>query len=208
MKIVVSGSHEIFGKGIYLALEEEFSQFRIENCSSGSELKAADAAVMVMDIDGQGGFNDRIRFMKEEAPQVKFLLFASELKQHNFEEILNLEIDGFLLKDVGVDELYRAIYKLMSEERYYDQRIIQYLINQKSNPQTSRNISDDKITPKQKKILKLIAEEHTNKEIAEKLGISPRTVDGHRYRLIKRFGVKNTAGLIRHAINTGLLAEV
>jgi DNA-binding CsgD family transcriptional regulator len=61
------------------------------------------------------------------------------------------------------------------------------------------------LTKRELEILKLIAEEYTNQEIAEKLFISPRTVDSHRGALLQKVGVKNTAGLVKYAINHGLV---
>lgn len=208
MQIVVSSTQEIFSWGVVAALQQEFQQLSIESRHPKEEILPLGKSLLLMDIDShRDNYADKIAKWKGATEPAMIMLFAAAIENHMLEQILELEVEGFLLKDVSVDELHRSIYQLLSEQKYYDQRIIQHLISKKNAMKTGRKDPASSLTRKQKQILKLIAEENTNKEIAAKLGISSRTVDGHRYRLIKQFGVKNTAGLIRHAINHGLIKE-
>jgi DNA-binding NarL/FixJ family response regulator len=107
---------------------------------------------------------------------------------------------GYLMKDVSPDILFNAITTVHGGEQFIDERLKKQLLNN-----FSAGPGDRLITRREKEILQLITEEYTNPEIAGKLHISPHTVENHRNHLLQKLGAKNTAGLVKAAIEQGLI---
>jgi DNA-binding NarL/FixJ family response regulator len=107
---------------------------------------------------------------------------------------------GYLLKDVSPEILLKAIETVHNGEQFLKEDFKTQLLNSLSG-----NESNHLITRREKEILKLIVEENTNQEIAGKLFLSLRTVENHRNNLLQKLQVKNTAGLVKIAIQEGLI---
>lgn len=112
--------------------------------------------------------------------------------------------DGYPLKTVKRDELQTAIRQVCRNKQYLQKSVQQQLIND-SIGISDRKMFIPKLTKREGEVLNLIAEEHTTNEIAEKLFVSPKTIECHRMHLIQKFAVRNTAGLMRIAIEKGLI---
>ncbi len=111
---------------------------------------------------------------------------------------------GYLLKNTDRKELIIAIRMVDKGNIYLPQNIQEILLNE-SIGNTVHNTFIPKLTRREKEVLNLIAKEHINQEIAELLFVTTKTVESHRNNLIQKLGVRNTAGLIRVAIEKGLL---
>ncbi len=111
---------------------------------------------------------------------------------------------GYLLKNTSKEELIEAIKTVYSGDTFLPTVLKNKLLNESFGMQPSSFIP--KLTRREDEILKLIAEELTNSEISEKLFISIKTVESHRKNLLQKFGVRNTAGLIKEAFTKGLLS--
>jgi len=203
MQITICSPNEIFRLGVSSAIRQKIPQVIINEFSNLEEVQSLGFCIII-DLDGKKpAYLAVIENLLSKSKHTRLMLFSAELDQNLVNQIRKLEASAFLLKDVKIEEFFRALDSLSADEKYFDQRIFEYLIKEKK----SKDKASTTITPQQKRILELISQEYTNKEIAEKLNISHRTVDGHRYRLIKRFGVKNTAGLIRYAIDAGIIKK-
>lgn len=113
---------------------------------------------------------------------------------------------GFLLKGAGATTLVEAIETVYRKEEYLDPALKEVLFKNLSNYKSQQAPSQiPKLSPREKEILTLIAREYTAKEIAEELFIGIRTAEKHRYHLIQKLDVKNTAGLVKVAIQMGLI---
>jgi len=109
--------------------------------------------------------------------------------------------NGFLLKNSGKEEILTALNEVLTNGSYYDKHIIERLIS--DEPKSNSIIPN--LSRREKEILKLIIDEYTTKEIAEKLFISFGTVETHRRNIINKLGVRNTAGLVRMAVEYKLV---
>jgi DNA-binding NarL/FixJ family response regulator len=110
---------------------------------------------------------------------------------------------GYLLKNTTKEELIKAIKTANHGKTYLPTKLKDKLLNESFGVQSSTFIP--KLTRRENEILNCIAEEFTNSEIADKLFISTKTVESHRKNLLQKFGVRNTAGLIKEAFTKGLL---
>jgi DNA-binding NarL/FixJ family response regulator len=115
-------------------------------------------------------------------------------------------INSFLLKNVEPEELERVIKTLQTREFYFNEKLSDMVVKAlySKGKKTSSIYYDSLFTEREIEILKLICEELTNQEIADKLNVSKRTIDGHRTSLFEKSGVKNTAGLVIYAVKNGI----
>jgi DNA-binding NarL/FixJ family response regulator len=137
-------------------------------------------------------------------PQVKMIAFSSFDDTHYIKQIIRSGASGYLLKNADQQTILAAIKKVMEGEEYIDESIKKILIQESISGQR-RSLFDIPLTKREKEILKLIADGLSNQEIADKLFISLRTVETHRFNLTQKLDVKNAAGLVKEAIKRGLV---
>jgi two-component system, NarL family, response regulator DegU len=132
------------------------------------------------------------------------------LSMHDDEEYIHKAVevgaDGYLLKDSEKDELFRAIQKIINGEKYFSYNVSNILINNLRNTVSKQeNEKSYLLSEREKEVLGLIVEGLSNKLIAAKLFVSTRTVDAHRYNIMQKIAVKNTAEMVRKAIEEKLI---
>lgn len=167
------------------------------SCLSFLQHQLPDVILMDVSMPEMSGI-DLCGVVKQKFPSV-FIIGLSTFNQQSFiQKMIDNGASGYLLKNASKDELLQGIQAVVKGKMYYSLEAAQAL----------RNDADSKvpvITRRQKEMLELIAEGLTNNEIAEKLFISVATVDTHRKNLLARFEVKNTAALIKMAIQMKLI---
>ncbi len=149
---------------------------------------------------------DTLKLLQRDFPDVKVVILTSH---YNSSMILNLVEEGasaFLPKNVDPDELFETIKNVIEKGFHYNAYIVQLLRERMLFGKPKKKATLDELTKREKEILMLICDQHTNKEIAEKLFISSRTVEGHRNKMLEKTQSKNTVGLIIYAIENGLIS--
>jgi DNA-binding NarL/FixJ family response regulator len=119
--------------------------------------------------------------------------------------MINEGANGYILKNIDPSQLVHAIDSVLSGKPYYSNEVAIKLIDSATDNGHDVNINKSGLSKREMEILKMIAHEMTNDEIAKELFISKRTVDTHRQNLLKKLNVKNTAGLMKAAIQLGLV---
>jgi len=167
--------------------------------------------VVVMDISLGGEVNgiEMTRRTLEHYPDLKILALSMHDEKAYILKMLEAGALGYVLKDTGMNELVDALHKVVKGEPYFSQgatvSMMHDFIKHKGLKIKTKGGFTEELTRREREVLVLIADEYTNTEIAETLYLSPRTVDTHRRNLILKLKVKNTAGLVRHAIKHGLV---
>ena len=161
--------------------------------------------VLLLDIQmpGMDGM-ELCRQVHKAYPDIKVIAISSFMETHYIKQMLRNGAAGYLLKNTDPATLATAIEKVHAGEQFLDDSLKQSLLDEVLTGQ-KRNSYEIPLTRREKEILKLIAEEHSNQEIADMLFISLRTVETHRLNLTQKLAVKNTAGLVKEAIRRGLL---
>jgi len=161
--------------------------------------------VLLLDIQmpGMNGM-ELCRQVQKAYPDIKVIAISSFMETHYIKQMLRNGAAGYLLKNTDPITLATAIEKVHAGEQFLDDSLKQSLLDEVLTGQ-KRNSYEIPLTRREKEILKLIAEEHSNQEIADMLFISLRTVETHRLNLTQKLAVKNTAGLVKEAIRRGLL---
>jgi DNA-binding NarL/FixJ family response regulator len=211
INVLIADDHKIFRDGLISLMEESPDIRVVGEAANGNEvlqkLENVQPDLILMDISmGEAGGIQATQLVKEKYPGIKILVLSMHSESSYILKMLELGASGYLLKDAGKDEMLSAIRTVASGNSYYSSQVsakIVEALTKKSQP--SRRRDDIPLTPRELEMLKLIAEEFSNQEIAEKLFISIRTVDTHKRNLLEKLKVKNTAGLVKYAIKKGLL---
>jgi DNA-binding NarL/FixJ family response regulator len=208
VKIAIADDHELIIQGLSLMLESvEWVEIILKNNGGINLLKNLETAVpdiLLLDIQMPGCSGiDLCRDIVKAMPSLKIIALTNFEESYYVKQMLRNGAKGYLLKNTGQDTLVKAIQEVMDGKVYLDKNIQDALINQLTLPREKR--SDTQLTRRETEILKLIAEEKSNQEIADKLFISLRTVETHRLNLNQKLSAKNTAGLVKEAMKRGLV---
>lgn len=134
----------------------------------------------------------------------RIIVFSGNENPVLVREMLEAGAHGFVEKTAGLAELKKGIETVSNGGTYFGPSISSMLRNVVANPSVSTT-SHDFLTPREREILQLVAESHSTKEIAQKLGISVKTVDNHRTNLMRKLDLHNVASVTRYAMQIGLI---
>ncbi len=143
--------------------------------------------------------------LKKTMPEVK-LIFLTVSEDADFaSEAMRIGASGYLLKSSAASELFHAIEVALEGRTYVTPLIMQEMVTSLANGGQSRRDSA-KLTTRQREVLQLLAEGHTMREVGNILGLSPRTIAFHKYRIMEELGLKTNADLIQFAIKHGIVS--
>jgi DNA-binding NarL/FixJ family response regulator len=141
-----------------------------------------------------------------EYPAVKVIILSMHANEEYVMQALRAGAAGYVLKDSAATELDLALAAVRRGETYLSpvvsRTVIDGYLSRFSNPSDRPG---DTLTPRQRQVLKLVAEGRSSKEIAFALDLSVKTVDTHRAQIVKRLGIGDVPGLVRYAIRVGLI---
>lgn len=140
--------------------------------------------------------------IRRVSPATLIVILSMHSEDHYILEALHAGIRGYVLKSSAANDLLRAIREIVAGNVYLSPRIsgavVKAFLSGTKSPA-------EKLTTRERQILQLLAEGRTNKEVAADVGISPKTVESHRAKIMKKLGIHDTAGLVRYAIRRGLI---
>lgn len=203
--IIIADDHSIIRDGLRAMLEKDDFCKIVGEASNGEELlellksTACDVVCTDISMPVMNGVEVTAQITKH-FPKTKVMCLSMHEEATFIKQMMEAGAVGYVFKDSSKEELKEAIKAVHSGKKYFNQKLFDILLNMESGGKEVGILSS-----REKEILKLIAEEYTNPEIAEKLFLSVRTVDTHRQNLIQKLDVKNTAGLVKYAIKSGLI---
>jgi DNA-binding NarL/FixJ family response regulator len=181
-----------------------------DGAAAVSETLARRPDVAVLDITmPKGGGLEAARQIRARAPEVRILILSMHLQPEYLMESVRAGAHGYLVKDAAAGELVQAVREVCSGNSYYSPAVSQQLsdlLRRKLEGEEVQNALE-RLSPREREVLRQIADGATNKEIAQALGISVRTVETHRDSLMKKVGIKTVAGLTRLALRSGLISD-
>lgn len=221
IKIILADDHEIVRTGIKILLESEGDIEVVAEASDGFEavemVREYQPDILVVDIrmPKMNGIEATVK-VKNEFPAIKVLV----LSMHEDEEYIMKSVEGgahgYLLKDTSKPEFIKAIHSIFEGHKYFSGDISNILVNgylsAKNNTDTKGTAGDTRdyqLTKRERQILKLTYSGVSNKDIADNLQKSVRTIETHRFNIMKKLGVNNIAELL-HKVNedTSLKQEI
>jgi DNA-binding NarL/FixJ family response regulator len=150
---------------------------------------------------------DMVETIKKRQPQVKVIVLTVHRTEEYIQAALRAGADGYILKDANYSELITAVRSVLRGKHYLSPEISGHLIQGYLHGKkgSQRELSGETLSKREREILKLIAAGETNKQIADSLCISVKTVETHRYKIMNKLNVHNAAALISAAMERGLI---
>ena len=205
VNVAIVDDHEIFRKGLKFLLSKIEETILVGEAANGIEFltliknKKVDIAFMditMPELDGIAATEEAIK----QQPHLKIIALTGHDKTHYLKSMLYAGVEGYMLKDCGIKEFRKAIDKVSTGESYFSAKILDKMTKdfllEKEKPKKNK-LPD--FSKREKEVLQHICEGLTTKEIADKLNISKRTVEGHRASLIAKTNTKNTVDLVIYA---------
>lgn len=209
--IMLVDDHPLYRKGTAMALQQ--MNPRLDIVAEAGSLKEAKAKVdetelldlVLLDLnlpDGNGA--ELLMYLKNTRPEVKVLVISVDLTPKHIVALIDEGINGFISKDVQAEELNEAINAIMLGLGYYG-KIIMTLVDEVATA-ADEDISK-MLTQRELEVMELCAQGMSAQDIAEKLCLSRRTIEGHKSRIFEKMGFKNVGELINYAFNHGILGN-
>lgn len=211
IKIHIVEDHEIFRQGLKTVLSDIPNVLIIGESSNGREFLAQLSQqlpdIVFMDIkmpemDGLKATEEAL----SKYPGLKIIILSLSGEEEQIHQLIQFGISGFILKNADKDSIEKAIQQVSAGNHYFSNEIMSVLV--KSIYRNSREKSTNEAVPlsdREIEVLNMLCKGCSNKEIAEKLFISPRTVEGHKSRLIQKTGRNNSLGLILWAVKNNIV---
>ncbi|MFN6037163.1 MAG: response regulator [Bacteroidota bacterium] len=212
IKILIVDDHPIVRDGLKIALES-VNDFEIVGAvTSGSEalkilkVNAVDVLLSDVSMPEMNGMQ-LVKEAKKISKDLKVLFLSMHENEAYIKSAIDSGANGYLLKDSEKSELETAIFKVYNGETFFGKSVSKLLAETESETigNTLAKKEESILSQRELEVLYLIAQGFSNKEIAVKLFISNRTVDAHRYNIMQKMNVKNTAELIKNAVKLKLV---
>ncbi|MEO1032060.1 MAG: response regulator transcription factor [Bacteroidota bacterium] len=206
--VTILDDHTMVLKGIETMLADTSNISVSHTFNKGDELlnhlKSATPDVLLLDINlPESNGIELCGFISKTYPDISIIGLSNYSDTSFIKNMMRNGAKGYLLKNTSKDELIEAIKTTHSGDTYLPKILKDKLLNESIGVQLSPFIPQ--LTRREQEILECVANELTNNEISEQLFISTKTVESHRKNLLQKFGVRNTAGLIKEAFVKGLL---
>ncbi len=207
IKIIIADDHTMFMDGIASLLEKEQEIEVVAKAENGIaalgilEKVTVDLVILDLSMPEMDGI-DLAKNIKKKHPEIKMLVVSTHSNTQIISRLIRIGINGYLLKNTDAAIFIKAIRSITDGEDYFDEEISQKHLNNciQIEKQTAETIE---LSNREKEILTLIAQEFTTIEIADQTFISLNTVNTHRRNLLSKLNAKNTAGLVKYAIENG-----
>lgn len=214
LRVIIADDHAVVRQGIRGVLEEVEGLSVVAEAGDGEEALALtrehepDVVVLDVTMPGKTGL-EVARELRDSGSETRVLVLSMHDDPAYVLEAVRAGADGYVLKDVAPSELRAAVTAVHEGREYFSARVTHQLSLglRKEIEQEQRRSRLDSLTAREVEVLRLVAQGLTNREIAEQLGISPRTVETHRERVMAKLRIRTVAGLTRFVVEQGLDQE-
>ncbi len=212
IKVAIADDHKIFRKGVVLSLRPYTNIKFVQEAENGEDLlqglPLSEPDVVLMDLrmpvkDGM----ETTKVLSKQYPHIHVIVLSMFEDERFVYHMMDNGAHGYLLKNAEPQEIRKAIMDV-TEKGYYLNGFVNRILLKRSHARqkTAPNVNSEiTLNEKEKDVLKFICMEFTAQEIAQKMDISPRTVEAIKDRMMERFGSKNTAGLVFFAVKNNLV---
>ncbi len=209
-KIIIVDDHILFSQALR-GLVDDFDDFEvIDQFKNGKELQdfclvckePPDLILMDVQMPIVNGI-EATQWLKENHPEIKVLALTMEDDELTILKMIRAGAKGYLLKDIHPTVLHQAIHETINKGFYYTEQVSDTLLH--AHEIETKPLHKIDLTDRELELLKYAAKEMTYKQIAEKMFLSPKTIDGYREKLFIKLDVKSRVGLVLYAIKEGLV---
>jgi DNA-binding NarL/FixJ family response regulator len=206
VRVLLADKFDIYRRGLQSIITERETFALKGSCTSGSELidtfkKHPESVCITSSNIEDTNIHDLMVQLREFNPDVKVIVLTYSTDLSHLNQSIQAGVMGYLTKSATEPELIDALEKVAAGEQAFSSSVSQYMIGKFADQARKKSGKTvQKITKREKEILKLIVEGYTSSEIAKMLYISTRTVETHRANLMNKLEIKNTAALVRYAL--------
>ena len=212
IKVAIADDHKIFRKGVILSLRPYNNIKFVQEADNGQQLidgieeSKPDVILMDLRMPLKDGI-ETTKYVTKVYPNIYVLALTMFEDERFVSHMMEIGANGYLLKSAEPQEIKKAIVEVSSKGYYLNNFVNRILLkNSHAKHKIVPNPNNETtLTPRERDVIRYICMEFTAQEIAQKLDISPRTVEAIKDRLMERFGAKNTAGLVFYAVKNNLV---
>lgn len=213
MRLVLGDDHNLVRQGLRKILEEQPDWKVVAQSSDGrdavKQALALNPDVVILDI-GMPLLNgiEATRQIVRRLPSAHVLILSMHADEAYITRALQAGAQGYLLKDCADEELIRAVTSVSAGKSFFSPAVARVMLDDYVRHLASKGIADryDALSEREREIFQLVAEGHSNKEVAELLHVSPATVETHRAHILEKLDVHNTAELVLFAVRRGVIS--
>jgi DNA-binding NarL/FixJ family response regulator len=209
LRVLLADDHALVRAGMRSLLRDIESVEVVGEAADGAQALALaererpDVVLLDIAMKGMNGLEAAARF-RELHPGIKVIILSMHASEEYVLQALRAGAAAYLIKDSATAELEIALRSVMRGETYLSPAISRQVVEGYVQ-RVGAGAGEDPLTPRQREVLKRIAEGRSTKEIAFDLGLSVKTVETHRAQIMERVGIRDVAGLVRYAMRTGLV---
>jgi DNA-binding NarL/FixJ family response regulator len=215
IKILLADDELLFRKGIAFLLEREKNIEIVFEASDGSEILNylkqnkihPDIILMDLKMPNLNGV-EATKIIQKDFPNIKIIALTSYDSKSFINNMIQVGASSYLIKNATPTEMIFTINEVAKNGFYYNDNVLKLIkeCGETSNSKTLKtNLDEDFLTSREKEVLELLCKQFNTQEIADKIFISPRTVEGHRINLLQKTDCKNIAGLVVYAIQNKII---
>ena len=203
-RILIADDHPIFRSGLRQVIESDASMSVIAEADDGaaalSLIREHKPDIVVLDINmpDVSGF-EVVASMRKEKLSSEIVLLTMHNEEAMFTKALSLGVRGYVLKDSATTDILNCLHAVRKGENYTSAELTKYLFKRATGQSTPVE-GLDSLTPTERRVLAMIAEYLTSREIADKLGVSVRTIENHRNNICAKVGVHGSHALMKFAL--------
>jgi len=214
IKVALVDDHQIVRDGIKMLLEDD-SKIEIVSESGSAESfivslsnEIPHLAIVDISLPGYSGI-ELTRKLTADYPKIKVIILSMYTSQDFIFNAIKAGAKGYLPKNITREELVDAIVQVQSGKEYFSREISEIILknylNQVKKPESVSTSTNGELTPREKEILKLVAEGYSNQIIADKLFISVRTVESHKCHIMQKLELTTTVELVKYALKNRII---
>ena len=205
-RVLLADDHALIRQGLKVLLEKQGFQIVFEASDGQETIRSVektqpDVAIIDISMPILNGV-DAARELKKSSPKTKIILLTQHDEDQYVTESLRAGVRGYVLKSQAADDLVHAIQEVCRGSVYLSPNISRAVVDAYLS---KTYVSADSLSGRERQVLQLVAEGKSTKDIGVHLGISAKTAESHRARLMKKLDIHETASLVRYAIRQGLI---
>jgi DNA-binding NarL/FixJ family response regulator len=207
---MIADDHSVVREGLRRVLEDEDDISVCAEAADGEELleqldrHRPDMVILDITMPRLSGL-ETLQRVKAGYPSIKAILLSFRADPPLIQSAVSLGADGYLLKNARKEEIVAAVREVMGGGCYFSPPVAREIVEQLREPGRKSGEPFTQLSPREREVLRLIAEGLAAKEIATKLSISTKTVEAHRTSLMRKLGVRKATELVRYAVRHGLI---
>lgn len=207
IKVFIADDHPIFRHGLRQIIERAPQFIVVDEAEDGEtawqKLTTTNADIAILDVDmpGRDGF-EIARAVRDARLKIAVIFLTMHKDEHFLNQALDLNVKGYIVKDSDLTDIVQCIRQVAAGQEYVSPQLTSFLLNRsrRAAELVARKPQLAALSPIERRVLKLVAEYYSNKQIADELCLSPRTIEHHRARISQKLELEGHHALLKFAL--------